>query len=181
MYSGQSLINFAKNAKKNGVKYLFGGNYEVLTPERLSALQANSPSHISNERYNYALNNYIGKVVADCSGLIYGYLKDPARRTSAQLYNKAAVKNTINFNDFSSIPPGAVLWKNGHVGIYQGGGKTIEGYGFKYDIVERDLKNTDFTHYLLFNDFDYTTKSGRNWLLPVLIAGGLLFWLTSKK
>lgn len=178
MFSGQDLVDFAKRAKKNGVKYLYGGNFEILTPERLDALRAQSPSHISDNRYNYALNNYIGKTVTDCSGLIYGYTRDGSRRTSQMLYNKAGSALDIPA-DLSEIPVGAVLWKPGHVGIYQGDGKTIEALGFDYGIVERDVTNTDFQKYLLFNDFVYNMITNNNiiWLVAV---GGVVGLILTK-
>lgn len=175
MFSGQDLVNFAKRAKKEGVKYLYGGNFEILTPERLDALRSQSPTQISENRYNYALNNYIGKTVTDCSGLIYGYTRDGSRRTSQMLYNKA--DSALDIPAYlSEIPVGAVLWKPGHVGIYQGDGKTIEALGFDYGIVERDVNSTDFQKYLLFNDFDYNVKSRNNLLMWLAIGGAA--WLT---
>ena len=178
MFSGEDLVNFAKRAKKEGVKYLYGGNYEILTPERLDALRAQSPSQISDNRYNYALKNYIGKTVTDCSGLIYGYTRDGSRRTSQMLFNKADSALDIPA-DLSEIPVGAVLWKPGHVGIYQGDGRTIEALGFDYGIVERDVYNTDFQKYLLFNDFVYNMITNNNiiWLVAV---GGVVGLILTK-
>ncbi len=178
MFSGSDLVHFAKRAKKEGVKYLYGGNYEILSPERLDALRAQSPSQISENRYNYALNNYIGKTVTDCSGLIFGYTHDGSRRTSQMLFNKADSALDIPA-DLSEIPIGAVLWKPGHVGIYQGDGRTIEALGFDYGIVERDVNSTDFLKYLLFNDFEYDFKNLNNNLLMWLAIGGAA-WLTFK-
>lgn len=177
MFNGSDLVDFAKRAKKEGVKYLYGGNFETLTPERLDALRAQSPSQISDNRYNYALNNYIGKTVTDCSGLIYGYTRDGSRRTSQMLFNKADSALDIP-PDLSKIPVGAVLWKPGHVGIYQGDGKTIEALGFDSGIVERDVNNTDFQKYLLFNDFVYSKSSNDNLLMWFAIGGAA--WLTFK-
>lgn len=175
MFNGSDLVDFAKRAKKNGVKYLYGGNFETLTPERLDALRTQSPSQISENRYNYALKNYIGKTVTDCSGLIYGYTRDGSRRTSQMLLNKADSALDIP-PDLSKIPVGAVLWKPGHVGIYQGDGKTIEALGFDYGIVERDVYNTDFQKYLLFNDFEYNMITNNNiiWLVAVCGVVGLI-------
>lgn len=177
MFNGSDLVDFAKRAKKEGVKYLYGGNFEILTPERLNALRSQSPSQISEYRYNYALKNYIGKTVTDCSGLIYGYTRDGSRRTSQMLFNKADSALDIP-PDLSKIPVGAVLWKPGHVGIYQGDGKTIEALGFDYGIVERDVTNTDFQKYLLFNDFVYSKSSNNNLLVWLAIGGAA--WLTFK-
>lgn len=177
MINAIDLVNFARNAQKNGVKYLFGANYEKLTPERLEYLYKNNPQYITESRYNYAKNNYIGKTVTDCSGLIYGFLRDAKRRTSEQLFKKAAKRVEINSANINKIPVGAVLWCENHVGISTGNGKEIEARGFDYGIQERNIKDTRFTHYLLFDDFKYKSKK----IIPWLIAGGILLILITKK
>lgn len=177
MIDAIDLVNFARSAKQNGVKYLFGANYEILTPERLEYLYKNNPKYISESRYNYAKNNYIGKTVTDCSGLIYGFLKDAKRRTSEQLLKKANKRVEINENNINKIPVGAVLWTENHVGISTGNGREIEARGFDYGIQERNIKDTKFTHYLLFDDFKYKSKK----IIPWLIAGGILLILITKK
>lgn len=178
MYSGRDLVEFAKRAKENGVKYLYGANYEVLTPSRLDYLRSQYPNRITENRYNIAKNNYIGKTVTDCSGLIYGYMKDPKRRTSAKLFQNASKRVEIDKNKISDIPVGAILYKDGHVGINQGNGKSIEAIGFDYGIGERDIKNSPFTHYLLFDDFEYNKQKFPWWLL---VAGGIGLLFIFKK
>lgn len=155
MFSGNGLVNFAKAAKAANVHYIYGCAYEKLTVARLVELYNKYPKYISKSRYNYAKNNYINTLCTDCSGLVYGYTKDVKRRTSAALYNQASVRKQINFNNLSEIPVGAVLWRDGHVGIYIGNGQDIEAQGFDTGIVIRNVKDTKFTHYLLFNDFSY--------------------------
>lgn len=177
MINAIDLVNFARNAQKNGVKYLFGANYEKLTPVRLEYLYKNNPQYITESRYNYAKNNYIGKTVTDCSGLIYGFLRDAKRRTSEQLFKKAAKRVEINSANINKIPVGAVLWCENHVGISTGNGREIEARGFDYGIQERNIKDTRFTHYLLFDDFKYKSKK----IIPWLIAGGILLILITKK
>lgn len=188
-YSGAALVEFAKAARRNGVKYLFGGNYETLTLARLDQLRSQYPANITDSRYEAAKKNYIGKTVADCSGLIYGYTKDGTRRTTWQLWDKAARRVPLDKNNTAAIPIGAVLYRDGHVGIYQGGGKTVEAQGFDYGLTERDVKNTAFTHYLLFDDFDYghlpatagSSSGWWKWLLAGVAVVGIIKFVTSKK
>lgn len=177
MINAIDLVNFARNAQKNGVKYLFGANYEKLTPERLEYLYKNNPQYITESRYNFAKNNYIGKTVTDCSGLIYGFLRDAKRRTSEQLFKKAAKRVEINSANINKIPVGAVLWCENHVGISTGNGKEIEARGFDYGIQERNIKDTRFTHYLLFSDFNYNSNKK---IIPLLIIGGIILLIATN-
>lgn len=180
MYSGAALADFAKKAKKDGVKFLLGGNFEILTPERLETLRAQNPGSITENRYNIAKKNYIGQRVTDCSGLIYGFLHDGKRRTSAALYNNAAKRVKITAQNADKIPAGAVLWREGHVGVSIGNGEEIEARGFDYGVQQRKIKDTTFTHYLLFNDFEYN-KTGTGWLIPAAVVGvAALYFLTKK-
>lgn len=180
MFTGKGLVEFAQAAKKNNVHYLYGCAYEILTVARLVELYNSYPKYISSSRYDYALKNYINTRCTDCSGLVYGYTKDVKRRTSAALWNQAAIREKINFNRLNEIPVGAVLWREGHVGIYIGNGQDIEAQGFDTGIVQRNVKNTTFTHYLLFNDFKYNKP-----VSGIKIAGFgllcLLIYLIAKK
>lgn len=180
VYKGADLAAFAKKAKADGVKFLLGGNFEILTPERLEILRVNNPSSITASRYAFAKQNYIGQRVTDCSGLIYGFLKDGKRRTSAALYNNAQKRIKINQSNADKIPAGAVLWREGHVGVSIGDGNEIDARGFDYGIQERKIKNTGFTHYLLFSDFDYN-KTGSEFLLPALFIGAAALYFITKK
>ncbi len=180
IYKGADLAAFAKKAKADGVKFLLGGNFEILTPERLEILRVNNPGSITASRYAFAKDNYIGQRVTDCSGLIYGFLKDGKRRTSAALYNNAAKRIKITSQNADKIPAGAVLWREGHVGVSIGGGNEIDARGFDYGIQERKIKNTGFTHYLLFSDFDYN-KTGGGFLLPALLIGAAALYFITKK
>lgn len=164
MYSVAKLVQYAEKAMRDGVKYLFGCNMEVLTQAKLDALRASYPQQITDSRYAVAKAQYIGKVCTDCSGLIFGYY--PKYRTTAQLYSNATQRKQLNRNNTSDVPVGAILWRDGHVGIYVGNGYEIEARGFDYGIQRRKVSDTAFTHYLLFNDFDYQSRSG-----------GKLFWV----
>lgn len=177
MYSGASLVQYAEKALRDGVKYLYGCNMQTLTQDKLDALRAANPTQITESRYAVAKAQFIGKVCTDCSGLIFGYY--PKYRTSAQLYNNATFRRPLNKNNTTEIPVGAVLWKDGHVGIYVGNGYEIEARGFDYGVQRRKVSDTAFTHYLLFNDFEYnSTSGGKLWLL---VAAAIVGFIILKK
>lgn len=184
-HSAKAFVKYALNAYNGGGKYLWGANGEILTQKRLDELHAAYPDQIGESRYQIAKANYIGKFVADCSGLIYGFIHDGARRTTGQLWEKAARRMVLDKNDTSSVPVGSVLYRDGHAGIYIGGGEEIDAMGFDYGIRRRKVTATQFTHYLLFDDFSYDADGGASWLWWLLggvaLVGGIWYFGTSKK
>ena len=61
------------------------------------------------------------------------------------MYYNATEKGTIN-----TIPeiPGLAVWFAGHIGIYIGDGLVIEAKGTKYGVVETNLTDGRWTHWL---------------------------------
>lgn len=120
------------------------------------------------ERYNEKpLSYYIkecakwfGKHVVDCSGLIIeafrDYLPSYGDMTANGLYDRCFERGAIG-----TIPevPGVCVWKNGHIGIYIGGGKVIESRGKAYGVVETVLNARDFTNWGKLRDVDYATAT----------------------
>lgn len=106
----------------------------------------------------------MGRHVTDCVGLIKSYLwsqtgelkYDSSSDVSANgMYNKASEKDVI-----STIPEvaGLCVWKNGHIGVYIGGGWVIESHGTKYGVIKTPLKGTGatkWTHWLECPFIDY--------------------------
>jgi hypothetical protein len=106
---------------------------------------------------------WIGKWVADCVGLIKGTSRDLGgiyRDVSANgIYGLCGVKGKI-----AGMPhmPGVLVFMNKrsdddhpamcHVGVYEGGGKTIESAGVLYGVIERKLSKK-WTHYGLLRDW----------------------------
>ena len=107
----------------------------------------------------------IGKFdrVHDCVGLIKGYLWSPDLNTPPK-YNaaqdvsadgmrgKCAVKGLIG-----TLPetPGALVFFNGHVGVYIGGGQVIEARGSDYGVAQTALKSRPWTSWGLCPWIEY--------------------------
>jgi len=61
------------------------------------------------------------------------------------LYNRSSIKGLI-----STLPevPGLMVYKAGHVGVYEGGGNVIEAKGFASGVVRSRLSDTKWTHWI---------------------------------
>ena len=153
--TGQGLANFALS--KLGTPYVYGakGANGKFTATKLNFLAKSYPS-VFTKTYIAKAKKFIGKVCCDCSGLISWYTGKEIG--SAQLYQTASTRTRINKNDLSDIPVGAVLWKEGHVGVYVGNGYLVEEMGIDYGCVKTKVKDRTFTHYLTCSYMSYSTK-----------------------
>lgn len=100
---------------------------------------------------------WIGKMAADCSGGIVGAFRSVhptyGDRTANTFYNQCAEKGKI-----ATIPetPGLCVWRDGHIGIYEGNGNVLEFRGTEYGAVRTRLKDRTFTHWGRLRDVDYS-------------------------
>lgn len=180
MYTASGLISHARAALNGDTKYIYSCAMQPLTLDKLNEVYNNYPQYLSASRYEKAKKEYIGKNCTDCSGLIYSYYR--RFRTSESMYNNASKRQSLNrSNVVGVVPPGAVLWRDGHVGIYVGDGYEIEARGFDYGIQRRKVSETTFTHWLTFDDINYNVRegSGFNWWILAIAAAAIV--LTLKK
>lgn len=100
--------------------------------------------------YEWDYAGETGVKVHDCVGLIKGYLwsdspDDLSPRYNSQqdksangMYAACVIKGSID-----TLPEmaGTLVFFDGHVGVYEGGGKVIEARGHAYGVVRTALKN----------------------------------------
>ncbi|MDR0531896.1 MAG: C40 family peptidase [Oscillospiraceae bacterium] len=134
-----------------GQLYWYGTFGQAPTLNLLNQKRAQYPERITAARYDYAKKHHVGLPntrVFDCAGLIKSYwmMDSPtAKPKYIAAYDKSAnglkaccaLKGPI-----SKLPeqPGLLVFMDGHVGIYIGGGKVVEARGFDYGVVETNLK-----------------------------------------
>lgn len=152
--TGKELVEFARS--KIGVSYVYGTKGEILTQEKFDYLQKTYGMDYvwqSDEKK-------IGNVCVDCSGLISWACG--VMRGSSQWKEKAT--KVMSIKDYKNVPVGALVWMQGHIGVYSGM-KNGEPYyiaadGSAYGVREVSFNKNKFTHILLDEDvFDYGQES----------------------
>lgn len=118
-----------------------------------------------------------GMKVHDCAGLIKGYLMSPCIDASGYVTDplKASVYNdkydwSANMmikdhcsetGDISTIPEeeGLIVWKDGHVGLYDKNGYVIEERGHSYGTVRTRLADRPFVKWGRLSCIEYVKDS----------------------
>lgn len=147
-----ALVLLFLQALAEGWGYIWGKSGQVWT-------QANQNAATRKMTVKYG-SKWIGKVVADCSGLfVWAY-----KRLGAKIYHGS---NTI-FNKYCSetgplagevkIRRGTAVFQNtngkrGHIGLYVGGGMCVEEHGTQAGIIKSPLSTWD--EWGVLKDVDY--------------------------
>lgn len=167
------LVTHARNFL--GQPYWYGTCCYKCTASLLNSKKQQYPAHYTDSRtprYQDDIRN--GRLCADCIGLMKGYLwekdgkivydKNTDVNTSG-LYNRASLKGVI-----STLPevPGLMVYKSGHVGVYEGGLSVIEAKGFASGCVRSKLSDTAWTHWIASPWISY---AGYESLLTPTFAG----------
>ena len=152
--TGQGLVEFAAS-KVGKVPYVYGckGGDKPLTRAEFDALQKT----YGKENVWDSDADKIGQVCCDCSGLISWYTG--VRRSSTGFHdtaNKVYLISTIG-----DAPVGALVWKQGHIGVYVGNGEYIAEDGSAENCRRNKLSNAKFTDWFLCVDIEYPAAVDR--------------------
>lgn len=151
MLTNLGLVEYAKTALKEGWGYVWGTFGQVLTESFLQQKLKQYPQGVGSYE-SFIRATWMGRKVADCSGLIKGYywtdengkFKYDSKTdvTADTMLDIAKEKGYIG-----TIPevPGVLVHRKGHVGIYIGNGYVIEAKGTKYGVVKTKLSNGSWT------------------------------------
>ena len=137
--NAHDLAAYAVQAWENNWGYVWGTFGNVLTPSLLEYKVKQYPDGVGKYRA-FIEQNYLNRRTADCIGLVksYGwfnpgtggidYGSNGMPDYSANQMHLDAVNKGAEHGAVSAMPeiPGLVLWKEGHTGIYIGGGYAIE-------------------------------------------------------
>ncbi len=159
-----------------GQAYWYGTCCYPCTTALLNRKAQQYPEYYTQSRMpQYQRDIAQGRSCADCIGLMKGYIweKDGQvvydKQTDVNttgLYNAASLKGVI-----STLPevPGVMVYKTGHVGVYMGGGVVIEAKGFAYGIIESQVRDTSWTHWIAVPYISYAGYEDA--LMPGPFAG----------
>ena len=158
------LVQWAKAAERNRWGYVWGTFGQVLDTNLYNSKLQQYPEEVG--RYaDFIQSNWLGGRTADCVGFIKGYSWLDADTlqinyvsngmpdiNADQMYQYAIEKGSID-----TIPeiPGLAVWHECHIGIYIGGGVVIEAKGTRHGVVQTQLANSSWTHWLKIPYINY--------------------------
>ena len=174
MFTGKQLAAYAEQvyAHKDHWAYWYGTYGKECTKSLYNSKKAQYPSHYENYRTDGYMRDIAEKRrCADCVGLIKSFFWTGGKYDTDPKYNtnhcpdKSAdglFKMCKQTGPIKSIPdiPGLVVWKSGHIGVYVGGGYTVEMRGFDYDCQRRKVTSGPWTKWgkLPESMISYTTE-----------------------
>ena len=144
MKTAKGLVEYA-NAQL-GLPYWYGTFGQKATAELYAAKKKQYPELYKS--WNDFPTQY-GKRVHDCVGLIKGYLwsdtttSTPKYNSSQDVSANGMLARCKENGSISSMPdiPGVLVFMDGHVGVYIGGGFVIEARGHQYGVVKTALRS----------------------------------------
>jgi hypothetical protein len=163
------LAAYAIQAWKGGWGYVWGTFGNVLTDALFEYKLEQYPDGVGNYE-DFIRNNWLGKRTADCIGLVkgYGWLDTETMEIdygsngmpdygANQMYSSATVSGTMD-----TMPEivGLGLWKDGHFGIYIGGGYAIEAMGTKYGVVKTEVAGRGWQGWCEIPSIQYIKEQG---------------------
>lgn len=145
MLTGKQLAEYCEKVYKAGWVYWYGTYGQKCSTSLYNSKKKQYPAHYTDSRKNgYEKDIKAGKRCADCVGMIKSFFWTGGKFDTDPKYgsNGCPDKSANGMIEYCSetgpiktIPdePGLVVWKSGHIGVYVGGGYTVEMKGFDYD------------------------------------------------
>lgn len=168
------IVKYFQKAVKEKWGYVWGLNGTKYTEELAEKYKANRRSTPNGKTYKTYwtedCKQWYGKMAADCSGGIVG-----AIRTKIPNYGDRSANNFksqfTEYGKISTIPeiPGLAVWRNGHIGIYEGNGYVLEFRGTAYGAVRTKLAGRGFNYWGKLKDVDYGEVKDNKWVVIRLL------------
>lgn len=150
--TGKELVEFARG--KIGTDYVYGMKGKVMTAANFNYLYQRYKDFVP-----YADKKKVGKVCVDCSGLI-SWACGKSLNSAGW---KRAADETHPIATLKDAPLGALVWKEGHIGIYSGIKDGLPHYiaaeSSRLGVREFPITANRFTHWLLVRSvFSYAEE-----------------------
>ena len=133
MINAKDFVSKAYAIEEQKTLYVMGGIGQKLTEANKQRFISGYEYNLRPERRKQSINASNEVHAFDCSGLIksiiWGFPTVSYSSNGLPDYNANQLKNSYNKNvvwSMEGIVPGAILWMQGHVGIYAGDGRVIE-------------------------------------------------------
>ena len=166
MFTGKQLAEYCEEIyrNKNHWAYWYGTYGKKCTKDLYNHKKKQYPDHYGSSRTSgYMKDIEQGRRCADCVGMIKSFFWTGGRYDTDPKYNTnncpdksangmiAICKKTGKIKDIPDIP-GLVVWKSGHIGVYVGGGYTVEMKGFDYDCRRNKVTDGPWTKWGMLPD-----------------------------
>lgn len=157
MLTNLQLVDFCSQVYAAKWVYWYGTYGKPCTESLYNSKKKQYPSHYTASRAaGYQRDIAEHRWCADCVGMIKGFfwsngqfetMPKYATNNCPDVSANGMIKLCKETGPIKSIPdePGLVVWKDGHIGVYIGGGYTIEMRGFDYDCVKRKVTDGPWT------------------------------------
>lgn len=170
-YTNKGLIAYARAMLEYHSPYWYGTYGQTATEALYEAKKRQYPSQYSKWSKESFSSQY-GMKVHDCAGLIKGYLMSPCIDGNGivtdplkpSVYNSQydwsanmMIQHCSETGDIKTIPEeeGLIVWKDGHVGIYDKNGYVIEERGHSYGTVRTRLADRPFVKWGRLSVIEY--------------------------
>lgn len=155
MFTNIELVDYVEQVYLRKWVYWYGTVGYPCTLDLYKNKRKQYPKYYTDAREaGYMADIKAGATCCDCVGMIKSFFWKDGDIDAATRYDGEGKRTgcpDVSANGMidlcqdkgpiASLPevPGLVVWRSGHIGVYVGGGYTIEARGFAYDVQKRKL------------------------------------------
>ena len=168
------LAAYAIQAWENNWGYVWGTYGNILTQSLFAYKLEQYPDGVGNYK-DFIEKNWLGRRTTDCVGLIKGYgwldtssmsiryatngMPDYGANQMYQAAKNAGVAG-VDYGTMDTMPEivGLAVWKEGHIGVYIGGGYVVEAMGTKKGVVKTEVEGRGWEGWCKLPYIDYVEE-----------------------